>query len=67
MALNLKEGSRRHGGDKTHAFRVAAGSADEVLGALEVAVAWGYLGESTTERARALLDRLGAMLYRLTH
>lgn len=67
IALNLKEGNRRTGRDRTQHFKIAAGSADEILGALDVAVAWGYLNESLLGRARALLDRELAMLWRLTH
>jgi four helix bundle protein len=40
VALNLREGLRRAGGDRLHCWRIAAGSVDEVVAALEVAVAW---------------------------
>ena len=65
-ALNLREGNRRVGGDRLHSFRIAAGSADEVVGALEVAEAFGYLARTDVEPALALADRVLAMLYRLT-
>jgi four helix bundle protein len=64
--LNLREGNRRAGGDRLHSFRIAAGSADEVVGALEVAEAFGYLGASEIATSLALADRVLAMLYRLT-
>src|SRR5687768_1653522 len=43
VPLNIREGSRRVGRDRLHSYRIAAGSADEVVGALEVAEALGYL------------------------
>jgi hypothetical protein len=35
--------------------------------ALRVAEGWGYLGGEDLVEAYALLDRLGAILWRLTH
>jgi len=67
LALNLREGNRRRGGDRTHQFSIAAGSADEVVAALDVSEAWGYLSSSSVEQVRELLDRELAMLWRLTH
>ena len=43
VALNIKEGARRRGSDRRYHFTVAAGSADEVRGCLEVAEAWGHM------------------------
>ena len=65
VALNLGEGSKRTGGDRLHSFRIAAGSAAEVRAALEVADAWGYLGERDMKPLLELLDRQAALLYRL--
>ncbi len=67
VSRNLKEGNRRLGRDRIHFFSIAAGSADEVLGVLDNAEAWGYLGSEETVEARTLLDRELAMLWRLTH
>ena len=67
VALNLAEGAERRGRDRTHAFRVASGSAAEVRAALRVAVAWGYTSAASLEAVRARLDRLGGLLYGLTH
>jgi four helix bundle protein len=67
MALNLKEGNRRLGRDRIHQFSIAAGSADEVLGVLDVSEAWGYLQADLAKPARELLDRELAMTWRLTH
>jgi hypothetical protein len=52
---------------RLHHWRVAAGSADEVRTALRVAVAWGDFDEPDAADALGLLDRVLAMLWRLTH
>jgi len=44
---------------------VAAGSANEVVAALHVAVAWGHIKKEDTKDALGLLDRELAMLYKL--
>jgi four helix bundle protein len=67
IPLNVKEGWRRLGKDRTYHYSVAAGSADEVSAALDTAVAWGYVTEAATRETQVLLDRDLAMLYRLTH
>jgi four helix bundle protein len=65
--LNVSEGNRRKGKDRLHLFRVAAGSADEVVACLRVAEAFGYLGADATARTLGFCDRVLAMLWRLTH
>ena len=65
VPLNLSEGSRRLGKDRTHHFRIAAGSADEIRACLQVSEALGYL--AVPEQLLELLDRLLAMTYRLSH
>jgi four helix bundle protein len=67
VLLNLGEGARRKGADRLHCWRVAAGSAGEVRDILVVARAWGYLDESLLRRAEGLVDRVLAVLWRLTH
>ncbi len=67
VALNLKEGNRRLGADRTYHFSVAAGSADEVQGALDVAEAWGYVSTDQVKLARKLVDRLLGLCWGLTH
>lgn len=67
VPLNLSEGRRRIGKDRLHYWRIAAGSADETRAALAVAQAWGYLDSQSTAQALALLDRVLAMLWRMTH
>jgi four helix bundle protein len=65
VALNLAEGARRTGRDRLHFYRIAAGSAAEVRAALAVAQAWGSL--AAVSEVDVLLDRVLAMLWRLTH
>src|SRR5688572_33011216 len=61
--LNIREGSRRAGRDRLHSYRIAAGSADEVVGALEVAEALGYLARRDLAPALGLADRVLAMVH----
>lgn len=65
VVLNIAEGARRSGKDRLHFYRIAAGSGAEVRAAMEVAQAWGYLGSNP--EVETLLDRVLAMLWRLTH
>ncbi len=67
MALTLAEGWRREGGDRTHLFRTAAGSAEESRAALRVADAFGYLSLERLKRPLEGLDRVLAITWRLTH
>jgi four helix bundle protein len=65
LILNLAEGSRRHGRDPLRFYMIASGSASEILGALDVAAAWGWPLDD--QHARALLDRERRLLWGLTH
>ena len=67
VPLNLSEGRRRTGRDRIHLWRIAAGSADEVVASLRVAEAFGHLDPAATAPTLALCDRVLAMLWRLTH
>jgi four helix bundle protein len=67
VLLNLAEGNHRSGRDRVNRFRISAGSAAEVDAALEVASAWGYLGEPQLADVRVILDRQQALLWGLTH
>jgi len=67
VPLNINEGSRRHGRDRHHLWRIAAGSADEVVAALRVAEAWGAVEQDAIAPALLLCDRLLAMPWRMTH
>jgi four helix bundle protein len=65
VALNLSEGQRRTAGNQRNHYETAHGSANEVKGALDLAEAWGWLGD--TEVPRKTLDRLLGLLWGLTH
>ncbi len=65
VVLNLAEGQRSAKGNKQKHYAIAHGSANEVKAAMATAVAWGWLGD--TVPALATLDRLLALLWRLTH
>lgn len=67
VALNLAEGWRRAGGDRVHSFRIASGSASEVKAGLDVALAWGWVGPATIERAHAVADRELRLIHGLRH
>ena len=67
VPLNVCEGSQRRGADRSQFYRIAAGSASETRAALEVAAAWGYVDVASLTTVQHLLDRVIAMLWRLTH
>ncbi len=64
-ALNLAEGAGREGRDRRHHYRIAYGSAREAGVALVLLEAAGAVTDTST--AQALLDRLRALTWRLTH
>jgi four helix bundle protein len=65
VVLNLAEGQRSMKGNKQKHYALAHGSANEVKAALHVACAWGWVGEA--RQPLAILDRLLALLWRLTN
>jgi four helix bundle protein len=67
VPLNLSEGRRRIGGDRVHLFRIAAGSVAEVKACLDTAEALDFLRANEVLASMALIDRLQAMCWRLTH
>ena len=66
VALNLGEGRLRRDGDKRRHFEMAAGSASEVTVALRIARAKRYVTADELADVELALDRVRAMLYRLT-
>ena len=67
IALNLGESRGRRGGDKRRHYEMAAGSACEVTVALRIAVAKRYITAADAAHVDAVLDRVRAILYTLTH
>lgn len=65
-ALNIGEAEYSDPGNRRARFHSAAGSAGETRTALEVAVAWGYVTRAEAASALAALDRVVAMLWRLS-
>ena len=65
VTQNLAEGSERRGKDRKAHYRYAHGSIAEVIGCLDLAVAWGYLDAAAVADAKALAGRVRAMAYRL--
>ncbi len=66
IALNLGEGRLRRDGDKRRHYEMAAGSASEVTVALRIAIAKRYVSAAEVADVEAMLDRVRAMLFRLT-
>jgi four helix bundle protein len=67
IVSNIDEGRGNAGGRRVEHYRYAAGSANEVTSQLRVAADWGYVEPAQIAPALALLDRVRAMLWRLTH
>ena len=67
MGLNIGEAAGSLGGNCRVRFHSALGSAREVRSGLALAVAWGHLEPHSVAKVDALLDRVCAMLWRLTH
>ena len=67
VALNISEGRQRAGLDRADMYRRAAGSASELTTALRIAKARGFITASDYAAVDAPLDRVRAMLWRLTH
>jgi four helix bundle protein len=67
IALNVGEARARAGLDRADLFRRAAGSASELTAALRIARARGHITAHELDSVEAPLDRVRAMLWRLTH
>src|SRR6185295_17498542 len=67
IAQNLGEGRRRAGKDRLHLWRIAAGSADELMTSLRVAEAFGYVTMEQLRPAMKACDSVLAITWRLTH
>jgi four helix bundle protein len=67
ITLNIAEGSYSDPGNRKARFFTAAGSANETRAALRLAVAWGYCTPQQADGARVLVERVIALLWKLTH
>ena len=67
IALNVGEGRERAGLDRADFFRRAAGSASELTTGLRIARARGWITDADYNAVEQPLDRVRAMLWRLTH
>jgi four helix bundle protein len=67
VSLNLSEGRMRKGLDRIDIFRRAAGSASELTAALRIARLRHYITADDFAAVDAELDRVRAMVWRLTH
>jgi four helix bundle protein len=67
IALNLGEAEYSDAGNRRARFFTAAGSAGETLIALWVAMGWEIVERREGQAAVALLRRIIAMLWKLTH
>ena len=67
IGLNISEGRERAGLDRPDLYRKAAGSAGELTTALRIAVIRRYITQADFDHVEAALDRVRAMLWRLTH
>ena len=67
IALNVGEAELSDPGNRRARFFTAAGSAGETLTALRVAIAWRHFAAPEGEAAVALLRRIIAILWKLTH
>jgi four helix bundle protein len=66
VALNLAEASARAGLDRIDLFRKGDGSARQLTAALRIARARGYITAADFAAVDAPLDRVRAILWRLT-
>ena len=66
IPLNVAEGRGRTGKDRVHHWRIAHGSAEEVVAILRSAERLGDLAPRDCATAHATLTRLCQMLWRMT-
>ena len=66
IALNIGEAELSDPGNRKARLFTAAGSANETLMALRVAVAWRHLARAEADAGMALLRRIVAILWRMT-
>ena len=62
---NLAEGAYHHGGNKRLKYEIALGEVGEVIAAVDLALAWGYIVDDSS--VRPPLMRLLALCYGLVN
>jgi four helix bundle protein len=67
VTLNIAEADYSDPGNKRSRLFSAAGSAGEVRAAVALAVRWKYVAREDASVAEQLIDRVIAMLWKLTH
>ena len=67
ITLNISEADYSDPGNKRARLFTAAGSANEVRAAVKLAVCWRCVKRDDVSEVEALLDRVIAMLWKLTH
>ena len=67
VSLCISEGRERAGLDRADLYRKAAGSASELTTAMRIAVVRRYITQAEFDHVDAVLDRVRAILWRLTH
>src|SRR5690349_25048337 len=65
VALNVLEASGRTGRDRSYRYRIALGSAKEVVAGMKLAVGWGWLASADVQAALAWPDRTCGLIYGL--
>ena len=66
ISLNCAEAQYSDPGNRRARLHTAAGSAGETRMALRLAVAWRYVLAGDAQKARALVERILAMLWKMT-
>lgn len=66
ISLNCAEAEFSDPGNRRARLFTAAGSAGETRMALRLAVAWRFVPAAEAERARALVERVVAILWKMT-
>jgi four helix bundle protein len=67
ITLNIAEAEYSDPGNKRARLFTAAGSASEVRAAVKLAVCWKCVTRDDVAKVEQLLDRVIAMLWKLTH
>ena len=67
VALNIGESNYSDPGNRRARLFTAAGSAAKTRLALRIAVSWRHCSTDEVQPARALLERIAPMLWKLTH